>query len=99
MEGLAFTVGDSRFSLLMLVKFIVLSAFYLLLALWLSGFLEKRMKKSPHINISMRVGLAKVSKVALLFIAFMLALTEAGLNLASLTVFGGALGVGIGFGL
>jgi len=99
MDRLAFTMGDSRFSLLMLVKFVVLSAFYLLLALWLSGFLEKRMKKSPHINISMRVGLAKVSRVALLFIAFMLALTEAGLNLASLTVFGGALGVGIGFGL
>jgi small-conductance mechanosensitive channel len=99
MEQLAFTAGDSRFSFLMLVKFVMFSAFYLLLALWLSGFLEKRMKKSPHINISMRVGLAKVSRVFLLFVAFMLALTEAGLNLSSLAVFGGALGVGLGFGL
>ena len=99
MERLAFTAGDSRFSLLMLVKFVVFCAFYLLLALWFSGLIEKRMKKSPHINISMRVGLAKVSKVVLLAIDIMLALTEAGLNLASLTIFGGALGVGIGFGL
>ena len=99
MEQLAFTVGDSRFSLLMLVKFVVLCAIYLLLALWLAGFLEQRLKKSPHINISMQVGLAKISRVVLLFVAVMLALTEAGLNLSSLTVFGGALGVGLGFGL
>jgi len=99
MEQLAFTAGDTRFSLWMLAKFIVLCAFYLLLAIWLSGFLEQRMRKSQHINISMQVGLAKISRVVLLFIAIMLALTEAGLNLSSLTVFGGALGVGIGFGL
>jgi small-conductance mechanosensitive channel len=99
MEQLALTVGDSRFSLLMLVKFVVLSAFYLLLALWFSGFIEQRMKTLPHINISAQVALAKISRFVLLFIAIMLALTEAGLNLSSLTVFGGALGVGIGFGL
>ncbi len=99
MEQLAFTAGDTRFSLLMLVKFVVLCAIYLLLALWLSGFLEQRLKKSQHINISMQVGLAKISRVVLLFVAVMLALTEAGLNLSSLAVFGGALGVGLGFGL
>ena len=99
MDQLAFTAGDSRFSLLMLVKFVVLCGFYLLLALWLSGFIETRLKKSQHINISMQVGIAKITRVVLLFIAFMLALTEAGLNLSSLAVFGGALGVGLGFGL
>jgi small-conductance mechanosensitive channel len=99
MDRLAFTAGESRFSLLMLVKFVVLCAFYLLLALWFSGLIERRMKKLPHINISLQVGLAKISRFVLLFIAIMLALTEAGLNLTSLTVFGGALGVGIGFGL
>jgi len=57
------------------------------------------MKRSPYINISLQVGLAKISRFVLLFIAIMLALTDAGLNLSSLTVFGGALGVGIGFGL
>lgn len=99
MEQLAFTAGDSRFSLLMLVKFVVLCGVYLLVALWLAGFLEQRLKKSKNISISMQVGIAKISRVTLLVIAFMLALTEAGLNLSSLTVFGGALGVGLGFGL
>jgi small-conductance mechanosensitive channel len=99
MDQLAFSLGETRLSLLMVVKLVVLSGLYVLLAVWLSGLVEQQLNRSKHINISMRVGLTKVVKVVLLSLAFLLALTEAGLNLASLTVFGGALGVGIGFGL
>jgi small-conductance mechanosensitive channel len=99
MDQLAISLGETRLSLLMVVKLLVLSALYVLLAVWLSGLVEQQLKNSKHINTTMRVGLTKVIKVALLSLAFLLALTEAGLNLASLTVFGGALGVGIGFGL
>lgn len=99
MDQLAFTFGETRLSLLIVVKLVVLCGLYLLLAIWLSGLIEQQLKKSQHINISMRVGLSKATKVTLLSLAFLLALNEAGLNLASLTVFGGALGVGIGFGL
>ena len=99
MDQLAIGSGDHRVSLLMATKFVVLSALYLLLALWLSGVIEQWLKSAPHVNVSLRVGIGKISKVTLLTVAIMLALTEAGVNLASLTVFGGALGVGIGFGL
>lgn len=99
LDQLAIGSGEHRVSLLMAGKFVVLCALYLLLALWLSGVIEQWLKSSPHINISLRVGIGKISKVALLTVAIILALTEAGVNLASLTVFGGALGVGIGFGL
>jgi len=99
MDQLAIGSGDHRVSLLMAAKFVVLSALYLLLALWLSGVIEQWLKSAPHVNVSLRVGISKISKVVLLTVAIILALTEAGVNLASLTVFGGALGVGIGFGL
>ena len=99
LEQMAITVGESRFSLLMVVKLVVLCALYVLLALWLSGLIEQRLQNARTISISLRVGIAKVVKVALLTVAFLLAMSEAGLNLATLTVFGGALGVGIGFGL
>jgi small-conductance mechanosensitive channel len=99
MDQLAVGSGDHRLSLLMTTKFVVLSALYLLLALWLSGVIEQWLKSAPHINVSLRVGIGKISKFVLLTVAIILALTEAGVNLASLTVFGGALGVGIGFGL
>lgn len=99
MDALAINFGDSHISLLMIVKLVLLSALYLLLAFWISGIVEQRMRASRHINASMRVGLSKVVKFVLVTVAILMALTEAGLNLASLTVFGGALGVGIGFGL
>ncbi len=99
MDTLALHIGSSRISLLMVVKLVVLSAFYLLLAFWMSGLAEQRLQRAHTINASMRIGLVKVIKVSLLTVAILMALTEAGLNLASLTVFGGALGVGIGFGL
>ena len=99
LDQLAIGSGDNRLSLLMAAKFLVLSALYLLLALWLSGVIEQWLKSAPHVNLSLRVGIGKISKFALLTVAIILALTEAGVNLGSLTVFGGALGVGIGFGL
>jgi small-conductance mechanosensitive channel len=99
MDRLAINVGDSHISLLMVVKLVLLSALYLLLAFWISGVVEQRMRASRHINASMRVGLAKVIKFSLITLAILVALTEAGLNLASLTVLGGAIGIGIGFGL
>ena len=99
LEQIALTVGESRFSLLMVLKLVVLIALYVLLALWLSGVIEQQLKSAKTISVSLRVGISKVIKVGLLTVAFILAMTEAGLNLASLTIFGGALGVGIGFGL
>ena len=99
LDQIALTVGESRFSLLMALQLVVLGALYVLLALWLSGLVEQQLIKAKTVSVSMRVGLSKVIKVALLTVAFLLAMSEAGLNIASLTVFGGALGVGIGFGL
>ena len=99
MDMLAINMGDTRISMLMIAKLVVLIALYLLLAFWISGIVEQRMRASRHINASLRVGLSKVVKFGLVTIAILAALTEAGLKLASLTVFGGARGVGIGFGL
>jgi small-conductance mechanosensitive channel len=99
LDQVALTVGDSRFSLLMALKLLVLCALYVLLAFWISGLIEQRLNHAKTISVSMRVGLAKVAKVGLLAVAILMAMNEAGFNLASLTVFGGALGVGIGFGL
>ncbi|MGP9800384.1 mechanosensitive ion channel family protein [Rheinheimera sp. NSM] len=99
MDSQAFTLGESRVSLLSVVKLTLVIILAFTLALWLAELLNQQMKKTKHISPSMQVGFSKFSKFLFITIAFLIALNAVGINLSSLAVFGGALGVGLGFGL
>jgi small-conductance mechanosensitive channel len=72
---------------------------FLLLANWLSLVIEKQLKSRQTMTIRMRIAVSKTIRVILLTLAFVVALDTMGIDLTALTVMGGALGVGIGFGL
>lgn len=99
MEGIGFKLGNNRVSLLSLVNFILLIALFFTLAVWISGNVERRMQASQTLNASLKVALAKLIKFIFITFAILIALDTAGIDLTALTVFGGALGVGLGFGL
>jgi len=99
LDSVAFTVGTTRVSLLWLSKLTVSVGFFLLLALWLSAVLEKRLLQSKTLSAGLRVGLAKTARLTIVTVGFLVALNATGFDLTGLAVFGGALGVGIGFGL
>ena len=99
LDELAFNIGSSRISLLATIKLVALVALLLTLAFWVSGVIERRMRASAHMTPSLQVAFGKFSKVFLIALAFLLAIDAVGIDLTTLTVFGGALGVGIGFGL
>lgn len=99
MESLALQVGTIRISLLGSVKLVLAVALTWVLALWLSRLIENRLNRAEYVNAGMQVALVKLSKFGLLTLATLLALEAAGIDLTALAVFGGALGVGLGFGL
>lgn len=99
LNELAVTVGDRRVSILDVVKVSLSVVVFLLLATWLSRVIEKRVMASRHLGISMRLALSKTIKIVLLSLAVLIALDSVGIDLTALTVFGGALGVGLGLGL
>lgn len=99
LDSFAFKVGTTRISVLSVINFIVLSAALFTLAMWLSNYVERRVSTSKHLSASLQVGLAKFLKFFLIALAILVALDAVGINLTALTVFGGALGVGLGFGL
>ena len=70
----------------------------LIVAVWLSGSVERKLMRAP-LDSNLRIVLARLSKVALMFLALMITLPLVGIDLTALSVFGGALGVGLGFGL
>jgi small-conductance mechanosensitive channel len=71
----------------------------LVLTLWLSATIESRLLAGSRANLSVRKIAATVVRAVLLLIGLLIALSAAGIPLAALGVLGGAVGVGIGFGL
>ena len=99
LDAMAITLGQTRISLLATIKLVGLVVLLLTLAFWVSGVVERRMRASPNMTPSLQVAFAKFAKVALIALAFLVAVDAAGIDLTTFAVFGGALGVGIGFGL
>ncbi len=99
LDGMAMQMGGKRISVLAVGKLVLAVAALWMLALWLARLIENRISQAEYVNPSMQVALVKLSKFMLLVLAFLLALDAVGIDLTALTVFGGALGVGLGFGL
>lgn len=99
LDSAAFTFGTTRISLLLILRGLAVALLVMVLALWLSRLLERKLMDSRHLSASARVGLSKVVKLLLLTIGFVVALQVLGVNLSALAVIGGTLGLGIGLGL
>jgi len=67
--------------------------------LWLGRLVERRLMRLAHLDTSLRVVVSKLVKAVLLLIGILTALSLVGIDITVLSVFGGALGVGLGFGL
>ena len=99
LDGLRFTVGKEDVSVLEILSGLLSVAVTVLLALWLGKVIETRLQKAAQLDVSMRAVFAKIAKTALVVLAVLIALPLVGIDLTVLSVFGGAIGVGIGFGL
>lgn len=71
----------------------------LIIALWIGTVLENRLMKFSGMHSSLRTVVARMARAILILIAFLVSLSLVGIDLTVLSVFGGALGVGIGLGL
>ena len=98
-DELAIKIGKIDLSALDLLQGFGTIIITLLVAMWLARLLESRLMGQDHLDMSMRVVLSKFIRALFLVIAVLIALQFAGIDFTLLSVFGGALGVGIGFGL
>jgi small-conductance mechanosensitive channel len=99
LEGITVTIGKQKFSLMTAFETAFWILATLLLALWVGSFVEARLMRAESLHSSMRVVLARIAKAVLLVVAILIVLPVMGIDLTVLSVFGGALGVGLGFGL
>ena len=99
LDSFAFSVGDFKLSALVVIKGLLLLFTMLYAAIFISGFAEQRIFKIQSLSRSSQVLIAKITRVALIVIALFMGITAAGIDLSLFAVFGGAIGLGIGFGL
>ncbi|MEJ0010205.1 MAG: mechanosensitive ion channel domain-containing protein [Alphaproteobacteria bacterium] len=99
MKGLSFTIGTTQLTALAVFRTVTLLA----LLLWgtnaILGLTERRLGRMKAMHVSNRVLIAKITQIVLYFIVFLIGLRILGVSLTALSVFSGAVGVGVGFGL
>ncbi len=99
LDGVDLVPGRAKFSLWQLLKGIVVLAGFLIVTSLIARTIERRVMKLEGIAISTRIGISKFTTFALLTIGVLLGINASGVDLTTLTVLTGAIGLGLGFGL
>ena len=99
LEQLVIPLGKGSVSLWTIFTGVAVVVVALTVTLWISGLIEQRLTLATELDANLRVVLAKLVRAVLIVVAVLIALEQIGFDLTLLTVFGGALGVGIGLGL
>jgi small-conductance mechanosensitive channel len=101
LDNAAITLGKNqqRVSLLLVLQALAALALTLTVAMWVARITESRVLAADTVEMSMRMVITKIVRVAAFFLAILIALPMVGIDITALSVFSGALGVGLGFGL
>ncbi|MBV8591886.1 MAG: mechanosensitive ion channel, partial [Acetobacteraceae bacterium] len=99
LDSFAITAGGLRISVLTVAKGVISLGVLLWAATLLSDFFERRITQVPEITPRAQVLLGKLIKTTLILLAIIVSLTSVGVDLSTLAIFTGAVGVGIGLGL
>ncbi|WP_428644806.1 mechanosensitive ion channel family protein [Roseibium sp.] len=99
LDSLALPLGQMRLSALLVLKAAVLLIATVWVAVVLGRYFDEQVQKSDELTPSIRVLIGKVAKFGLILIAATIALSSVGIDLTAFTLFSGAIGLGIGFGL
>ena len=93
-------VGGSLISVRTMIEGALTAGVVLLITLWISSAIESRLLRSATgSELSLRKAVSNATRAVLMFVGLLLALSSVGIDLTALSVLGGAIGVGIGFGL
>ena len=99
LDAVRFPVGKPPLTLWDILAGVVSVVLTVLAALWAGSVIEAHLMGTKSLAPNSRVVLARLVKALLTVVAVLLALSFVGIDLTLLSVFGGALGVGLGLGL
>lgn len=99
LDDITWRMGGQQVSLGGVLHGILLGGLVVMLMLWLSSVVERGLTRGAGASLSTRKIVANLVRVLLLFVGLLVTLSAVGIDLTALSVLGGAVGVGVGFGL
>ncbi|AXA94279.1 mechanosensitive ion channel family protein [Massilia sp. YMA4] len=99
LDNIVLHLGKNKVTVAEILQAAVSVVVLLVLAMWAGAALEERLMHVETLHSNLRVVMARVGRAVLIVIAVLFSLNMVGIDLTVLSVFGGALGVGLGFGL
>ncbi|MEC5387035.1 mechanosensitive ion channel domain-containing protein [Uliginosibacterium sp. H3] len=99
LDSYSLHIGKGHISLWQILQGLTTVVVTVITALWLGGIVDARLHAAQGLDSSLRVVFSRIVKALLLFVAVLLGMSLVGLDITTLSVFGGALGVGLGLGM
>ena len=100
LDQISWKVGGSAMSVRTMIEGALTAGGVLIVTLWISSGIESRLLRSATGGeLSLRKAMSNATRALLMFVGLLVALSAVGINLSALSVLGGAIGVGVGFGL
>ncbi|MGH8185063.1 MAG: hypothetical protein ACREUC_00755, partial [Steroidobacteraceae bacterium] len=99
LDSVGINAGKSKITLWSVFKVLFTVGAFILVAVWIARWFERRLMAMQGLALSMRIGIAKFAQAGLIALSILLGLNAAGLDLTTLNVLTGAIGIGLGFGL
>jgi small-conductance mechanosensitive channel len=99
LDNVGIVAGKGRITVWSVLKLLFTLTLFMLVAAWISRWVERRVKRLTGVAMSTRIGIAKFANAFLIALSILMGLNAAGVDLTALTVLTGAIGLGLGFGL
>jgi small-conductance mechanosensitive channel len=99
LDAIKLAFGKGKVSLRTILEGLLSAGLVLIVTLWISSALERHVLRDAVEDLSMRKIMANGIRALLILFGMLFALSAVGVDLTALSVLGGALGVGLGFGL
>jgi small-conductance mechanosensitive channel len=99
LDSVGIRAGKAKITLWSVLKILFTVGAFILIAVWIARWFERRLMAMQGLALSMRIGISKFTQAFLIALSILLGLNAAGLDLTTLNVLTGAIGIGLGFGL
>jgi len=99
LDSIGLSKGATRITIWSVLKAIATVTIFVVVSVWIARWIDRRVSTVQELAPSTRIGIGKFAYAFLIAFGVLFGLQASGVDLTTLTVFSGAIGLGLGFGL